>query len=142
MKTISLYKLNLITFCFLLGTLFSFSQNEHIDWSAQSYLVGVNGTEVELNNNLTKQGTNFTWVQNGYNNTSETSSFNISLVTGNWNTSDNTGEIQYDLTTEDSTASLIINGNAEGIIVVLSINDVNEIAAESYTFYIESLTNL
>jgi hypothetical protein len=143
MKRISLYKTHLLSLCFFLGTLITIAQNQNSEWSAESYLVAVNNVDVEIESHLTKQGNTFTWEQIGYNNT-DTSTFNITSTTGNWNAQNHTGELNYDLTLSDgTTANLNISGTTEGISMLLIIN-VSNTANESYAFYIdmETLTNL
>lgn len=141
MNHISQYKFYHIALCFFLGTMVSISQNQNIEWSAESFLIVANGTEVELTSNLTKQGTTFTWEQVGYN-TTDTSTYTITATSGNWNTQDNIGELNYDLTLEELSANLTISGTEEGVIAILHINSADASGHDTYTFYIETLTSL
>jgi len=54
----------------------SFSQNQNLEWTAESFFIVANGTDVELTSNLTKQGSTFIWKQIVYN-TSDTSTFTV-----------------------------------------------------------------
>lgn len=141
MKRISQYNFYLLAICFFMGSMVGTSQTQNMDWLAESLVIMANDTEVELVSNLTKQGTSFTWEQVG-DSTSDTSIFTITAVSGNWNIADNTGELTYDLTSEESSGSLTLDGNADGVIVILSINGTNGATNDSYTFYIETLSNL
>ena len=142
MKDLITNKYSLLILCFFIGTVVSFSQNQNTEWSAESYLVSINGTDVEITSNLTMQGTTFTWEQLGYN-TTNTNTFTIASVTGNWNMQDGIGELNYELiTSEDTLASLTVTGTTEGITLSLIVNGTNGATDNSYTFYIETFTNL
>lgn len=141
MKYSSLYKINLLALFFFLGTVASYSQTQNLEWSAESYLVTINMVDVEITSNLTKQNSVFTWEQLGYN-TSDTSTFNIAAISGNWNAQDNIGALNYELTSDGLSAALTLTGTTEGITLLLSINGANNTTSDSYTFYIETFTNL
>lgn len=141
MKYSSLYKINLLALFFFLGTVASYSQTQNLEWSAESYLVAINMVDVEITSNLTKQNSVFTWEQLGYN-TSDTSTFNITAISGNWNAQDNIGALNYELTSDGLSAALTLTGTTEGITLLLSINGANNTTSDSYTFYIETFTNL
>ncbi|MGB3151619.1 MAG: hypothetical protein WBB27_13250 [Maribacter sp.] len=141
MKLIPHYRTHLLTACFLLSSVLSFSQGQGLEWQAESNILLSNETEVMLTSNLTKQGSVFTWEQIGYN-TSETITFNVSSTTGNWNAQNSTGELNYVLNSTETTATLTLDGNQDGVIAILIINGENAATTNSYTFYIETLTNL
>jgi hypothetical protein len=141
MKRISSYKLNLLNLCFCLGTILSFSQTQNVEWEAESFLVTINEVDVEITSNIIKQGTTLTWEQIGYNN-SDTSSFAITAVSGDWDTQTSLGELNYNLTSGELSANLAVTGTTEGITMLLLISDVNGTLVNSYTFYIETFNNL
>jgi hypothetical protein len=141
MKPIFSYKLNSLTLCFCLSTILSFSQTQNLEWEAESFLVAMNGVDVEITSNMAKQGGTFTWEQIGYNNT-DTSSFAITAVSGDWDTQTSLGELNYNLTLGELSASLAVTGTTEGITMLLIISDVNGTLVNNYTFYIETFNNL
>jgi hypothetical protein len=141
MKLISSYKLNLLNLCFCLGTILSFSQTQNLEWEAESFLVTINEVDVEITSNMTKQGGTFTWEQIGYNNT-DTSSFAITAVSGDWDTQTSLGELNYNLTSGELSASLAVTGTTEDITMQLIVSDANGTLVSSYTFYIDTFNNL
>ena len=139
-----IYRIHAIALCFLLGTALSFGQSITTDWTAESYLVSINNTDVELTSQLIKTGTNMTWEQIGYNN-SDTTVFNITASSGNWDTTTRLGELSYDLVIENTTVTgnLVVSGTSDGITITLAINMSNT-ATDTYLFEIDmdTLTNL
>ena len=142
MKRISHYKFYMLALCFFMGSITVIAQSEHTDWSAESYLVAINETDVEITSNLSKQDATFTWEQVGYNNAIDTTAFAITTVTGNWNTQDNLGTLSYELSSDALSANLTVTGTTEGITLVLTINHPNSSTSDSYAFYIDTFTNL
>ena len=137
MKTI--YRTYLTIACFFLGTTVMLSQNQ--DWSAESPLVTVNGTDVEINSVLTKQGSGFTWLQNGYN-TTTSNVFTVNAVTGSWDAQDQLGELVYTLTLDNVPASLRVVGTPEDIVMELTVHNNGDPTPDTYTFLIETTNNL
>ena len=137
MKTI--YRTYLTVACCFLGTMVTLSQAQ--DWTAESPLVNANGTQVEINSVLTKQGSTLTWLQNGYN-TATTNVFTVSAVTGSWDAQSQTGELIYALSLNDVPASLKVTGTPEGIGMELTIEANGNGTLDSYTFLIERTINL
>lgn len=120
------------------------AQGQTMEWSAESHLVTVNGTKVEIMSNLSVQGTSLVWEQTGYN-TSSTSTFNIVSASGSWDAQEHLGELSYGLEVEGSpqTATLTVSGTAEGIAMALAIH-LPDGTDDSYIFLVDTdtLTNL
>ncbi len=123
-----------------MGTVAMFSQSQNIDWSAENYLVNINGTNVEIKSVLTKQGNTFTWHQDGYNTDSSTD-FTVVTATGNWDVQNQLGELNYTLLQDEMPATLKVTGTAESIVVLLTIIHPDQ-SDDLYSFEVETLTNL
>lgn len=133
------YKILLFTICFFMGTIVTFAQDQN--WSVDSPLVNINGTDVELNSVLIKDGTSITWQQVGYNST-ESYTYTITGVSGNWNSQTHQGELIYDLSIDNTAARLEVKGNSEGIILVLTMTVEGNSSEDRYEFITENITNL
>ena len=137
MKTI--YQFSILALLFFAGAPAPFPQNR--DWSVESPLVTINATDVEIDSVLTKQGDTLTWQQNGYN-TNSSSTFGVTSATGSWDSQSRTGQLAYGLSMDGGTATLEVTGTAGDITVVLTIGDDTNGHADSYTFLVETATNL
>ena len=124
-----------------MSTVTGFSQNQVMNWSAESDLVTINDVDVELKSIFTKQGTSLTWVQEGYN-TTQTNIYNITSATGNWDVQNQLGELDYVLTNGDESATFKVTGTSEGVTLLLIINNGENTPDDSYSFQLEIFTNL
>lgn len=139
MKTI--YKIYVLVLCFFIGTAVSLAQNTNLEWTAKSYLVSVNTSDVEIESNLSKQSSTFTWEQIS-NLSSQTRHYTVTSVTGNWDAQQSLGTINYMLTSEDDDASLTVLGTTEEITMQFIIRDENGNPFKTYVFTIDTFTNL
>tara|TARA_R110002051_G_scaffold289798_1_gene352907 strand:- start:309 stop:686 length:378 start_codon:yes stop_codon:yes gene_type:complete len=125
----------------LTGTLVAFSQN-NTHWEAESFIVSINDIDVAITSNLSKQNGIFTWEQIS-NLSSQSTQYEITSTTGNWDAQLNIGSISYMLTTEDNTnATLTIRGITEELTMHLIIYDASGHLLKDYIFIIENFTNL
>ncbi|MDC0009579.1 hypothetical protein OAE03_03375 [Winogradskyella sp.] len=139
MKYINKY--HALVLCFLVGTICASSQN-NIQWNADSFAVGINDVDVAITSNLSKQNGIFTWEQIS-NLSSQSTQYEITSTTGNWDAQLNIGSISYMLTTEDNTnATLTIRGITEELTMHLIIYDASGQLLKDYIFIIENFTNL
>ncbi|WP_422106032.1 hypothetical protein [Winogradskyella sp.] len=132
----ALYKFRLLALCFFIGMLLSFSQSQ--DWSAESYLVTINGKDVEINSTLTLQGASLVWHQNGYN-TAHSLTFMVTGSSGSWDAQNQLGTLTYNLTLDSDSATMTVTGTAEGISIALVIDNSNT-QIDSYSFEVETFT--
>jgi hypothetical protein len=121
MKLIIKHKLRVLVICALLVSLSSHTQTETIDWSAESLFVTINGTDVDIVSNFTKQGSTIIWKQVNNNNITQNSIFNIVSSTNTWNMEDATGTLNYVLDLEGTEVTLNVTGTTEGIQLALII---------------------
>ena len=139
MKTVHRYHILLL--CLVLGTVTAFAQSENIEWEAKSHLVSIDGYDVEIESNLDKQGSIFSWEQVS-NLSSRTQHYTVTSVTGSWDSQHDLGNIAYTLSSEDDGATLSVVGTAEGITMELTIIDGNGSPFKSHVFTIDTFTNL
>ncbi len=140
MKTI-IYQIHAIALCLMLGTALSFSQSTNSDWTAESPLVSINEVAVEIASHLSKTGTNIIWEQTQGTNT-DSNTFVITNSSGSWDTQTNLGQLDYDLTLDDTIASLTVIGTSEEITINLTIYQPDGSVGSTYDFDIETFTNL
>lgn len=140
MKNILTHRFYLLTLCFVMATLMSFSQNPHIEWSAQSDLINANGVNVTLASSISKQNTTITWQQVS-NNATQTSTFTILSVSGIWDSQSSTGEINYSISSDGTEGNFKLLGNAEGITATLSFYE-SGVVTDTYIFQLNSITQL
>ena len=139
MKTI--YKYYVLALCFFMGSITAFAQGDNLEWDAKSYLVSIDNYDVEIESNLGKQGSTFTWEQVS-NLSSRTQQYTVTSVTGNWDAQQNLGNLSYTLSSEDDGATLSVVGTTEGITMEFTILDGNGSPFKSYVFTIDTFTNL
>ena len=141
MKVILKYKGLLLCFGLLLISFLGFSQNSTAQWTAESYLVQINGTTVEIKSNLSMQQSVLSWQQIS-NLSDRTTTFSVTGVTDNWDWEQQTGSIAYTLSSEDGNANLTITSTDDQILMNLTQFDQNGNPIQNYLFTIDSLTNL
>jgi hypothetical protein len=123
-----------------MGTVGISAQVENTDWWAENHSVNINGVDVEITSTLTKQGTTFTWFQDGYN-TDSTTTFTVVTTTGNWDAQNQLGEINYTLLQGEMPATLKLTGTTEAVTFLLTIVRPGQ-DDDLYSFEVETLTNL
>lgn len=136
-----LNKFYAVCLCFFIGTAITLAQNENFEWTAKSYLVSINDVDVEINSNLSKQASKFTWEQVS-NLSTHSQQFNVTAVTGSWDTSQNLGNLSYQLNSTDTSASLLVSGTTEDISMQFTIHDENGNPVKTYVFLIDNFTNI
>ncbi|MBC2844625.1 hypothetical protein [Winogradskyella flava] len=140
MKLIITYRLMLLCIGFLTMSQQGFSQNTSMDWVAESFLLNVNGTDVEISSNITKQGTAIVWEQQNPG-TTQSTTFNLISVTGSWNIQNGTGSIDYELDQEGISATMNVIGTSEGITITLTYY-ANNSSTDEMIFQIDNLDQL
>ena len=124
-----------------MGSIMVFAQSENLEWDAKSYLVSIDNYDVEIESNLGKQGSTFTWEQVS-NLSAQTQQYSVTSVTGNWDAQQNLGNLSYTLSSEDDGATLSVVGTTEGITMGFTILDGNGSPFKSYVFIVDTFTNL
>ena len=134
-----IYQTALLALFFFTGLQGAFSQQQN--WTVESPLVSINGNDVELVSVLAKQGDSLTWEQHGYN-TDNSNTFAVTSATGSWDAQSQTGALSYGLSIDGGTATLVLTGTEEGISATLTIEDAVNGNVDTYTFLVDSTTNL
>ncbi|MHA7843210.1 MAG: hypothetical protein ACX93I_07815 [Winogradskyella sp.] len=112
-----------------------------MEWEAKSHLVSIDGYDVEIESNLSKQSSTFTWEQVS-NLSSRTQQYTVTSVTGTWDAQHNLGNTSYALSSPDDTATLSIVGTTEEVTIEFTVLDGNGNPLKSYVFTVETFTNL
>lgn len=140
MKTI--YKYYVLALCFFVGSIMAFAQGENLEWDAKSYLVSIDNYDVEIESNLGKQGSTFTWEQIS-NFSTLTVQYSITSISGQWDLQQQTGQLNYTLTSSTAeSATLLVLGTDEGVSMTFTLVDANGDGSKTYEFTLESFTNL
>lgn len=141
MKNTITYKFYLLTLCLAIGTIVGYGQSESLNWTGECYLVTINEVNAEISSSLTKQGSTFTWVQQG-SNTSDTEIFSIVSTSGNWDNQAKLGELNYNLILAELTGFLSVTVTNEGVLITLRINGQNGNDHYNYVFTMDTFTIL
>ena len=139
MKTI--YKFRLLALCFFMGTVLGMAQDANMDWSAESYIVSIDAQEVAIESNLGKASSTFTWEQIS-NLSSRTIQYTITTSSGQWDTQQQTGQLDYALASDGDGATLTVLGTSEGVSMIFTVLDGNGNAFKTFEFDIDSFSNL
>ena len=111
------------------------------NWNAGSSTMITNGAEVATSSNLIKQDPVFKWIQTSNDGNAETYEFLVGNVSGEWNTSTHTGELDYTIFFDGERATLKLRGTSDGIKMILAMYDQGTIVT-SVAFQIDTLTYL
>ncbi|MEO1030034.1 MAG: hypothetical protein AAFX55_01455 [Bacteroidota bacterium] len=139
MKT--LYKFRLLALCFFMGTALGIAQDADMDWSAESYIVSIDTQEVAIASNLDKASSTFTWEQIS-NLSTRTIQYTVTTSSGQWDVQQQTGQLDYTLTSDGDSATLSVLGTSEGITMTFTVLDGNGNAFKTFEFDIDSFSNL
>ncbi|MEO1030301.1 MAG: hypothetical protein AAFX55_02795, partial [Bacteroidota bacterium] len=129
MKT--LYKFRLLALCFFMGTVISVAQDANMDWSAESYIVSIDTQEVAIASNLGKASSTFTWEQIS-NLSTRTIQYTVTSGSGQWDMQQQTGQLDYTLTSDGDSGTLSVLGTAEKITMTFTVLDGNGNAFKTF----------
>lgn len=135
------YRSYILALCLFIGSLVTYAQSPSMEWEAKSHLVSIDGYDVEIESNLSKQSSTFTWEQVS-NLSSRTQQYTVTSVTGTWDAQHNLGNTSYALSSPDDTATLSIVGTTEEVTIEFTVLDGNGNPLKSYVFTVETFTNL
>ena len=131
------YKDYLLALSFLMVTALGFSQIENMDWSAKSLLVSIDTQDVEIKSNLSKTSLTFTWEQVS-NLSTHTMVYSITSSSGSWDTQQQTGQLNYTLTSARGNATLVVLGTEDDIAMTLTAANAEGNEIKTLVFTIET----
>ncbi|PQV44584.1 hypothetical protein CLV33_1214 [Jejuia pallidilutea] len=131
---VKLFILILITFSFTSN----FAQEQNMGFVLTSDGLAIFGESVPITSTITKSSGTIVWFQEN-NGNSDTTVFNITNTTGNWDQAASTGALNYELDWEGLSCELSLTEGASGIIAKLTIH-ISEEKHDEYIFNINSVT--
>jgi hypothetical protein len=138
MKTSNNYVKQLLYACLILMGMVSYSQSPNIQWTAISNSATVDAVDVQVNSDLSRNGSQLVWSQNGGQTTIE-DIFIITAIKGEWDANTMQGNIEYDILSDGEQGTFKIMGDGQSITMVLELSN-EQSEGSTYVFYINSFT--
>lgn len=116
------------------------AQIENLDFVLTSNQVEISGVEENISSSITKSQNTITWIQQN-NGIQDTSIFDITAITGVWNSVENIGTVHYELDYDGYRGLMIIKSTDTGIIAHITIY-INDTTHSTYSFNTNSISYL
>lgn len=114
------------------------SQTETLNFTINSETVQVSGQDISISSTLTKNENTLVWTQSN-NENSDTTTFTIINITGNWDQSTSLGTVTYTLDIEGSQNELTLIGQESGTTATLTFM-MTETQEGKYIFNIDTIS--
>ncbi len=114
------------------------AQSNTMDYTFTFDKVTVGGQEINVNSAMIKNDNTMVWNQSN-NGASDSTSYTITSASEDWNETNSTGTLHYEMSFETYELDLTILGNTTGITATLVFSE-NGLEEATYTFNINTIS--